>query len=570
MLNKLDGFDGYMEQLLKDWNAPGVGVAIVKDNDLIFAKGYGYRDYENKLPFTPSTLFPIASNTKLFAAIAAGLLVEEGKLTFDKPIRDAVPSIRFYDNTLNDTVTLRDMLAHRTGITRHDMIWYKSNFTSKELFERLQFMKPVAPLRQTFIYNNMMYEAIGHITELLTGKSWAQFVQERILDPLDMKDTAFDIAGLLKKSDIGVPFSEKRNSNELHKISYFVDQKGARPAGSMVSNLQDMARWLVTLMNDGRMANNQVLPDRILKATLEPAISIPNTFAEMRGYWELFNSTYGMGRHTASYRGHLMTFHGGDTNGFHSQVSYLPREKIGVVTFVIGDHCAVVRDVIGYHIYERLLDLDHTPWSDRMLDIITKAKQQDKEARGKAGANKVPNTSPSHDLVDYVGEYENPAYGVLYIKLCEDQLQFDFREAVLPLEHFHYDRFDTPNDEEHGKWSVNFATNPMGDIDRAVMSLDQAEAIFTRRPESQNADLLKLLVGTYQTATALKFQISMDGGILWLEYPGQPKEKLIPYKGMQFRFAQFSDWVFEFILEDEQIKSLKQTNAYGEFVFLKI
>ena len=134
---RLQGFDAYMEKVLKDWNAPAVGVGVVVGDKLVFAKGYGYRDYGKKLPFTPTTVCPIASNSKLFTAVAAGLLVDEGKLTWDKPVRESVPSIRFYNDQLNNTVTVRDMLSHRTGITRHDTIWYKSDFTRKELYERL-------------------------------------------------------------------------------------------------------------------------------------------------------------------------------------------------------------------------------------------------------------------------------------------------------------------------------------------------------------------------------------------------------------------------------------------------
>src|SRR6202030_555601 len=142
---KLDGFDSYMAQVLKDWNTPGIGVGIVVNDKLVFAKGYGYRDYEKKLPFTPTTLQQIASNSKLFTAIAAGMLVEEGKLTWDKPIRESVPTIQFYNDQLNNNVTLRDMLSHRTGVTRHDLIWFKSPFTRKELFERLKYLEPQEP-----------------------------------------------------------------------------------------------------------------------------------------------------------------------------------------------------------------------------------------------------------------------------------------------------------------------------------------------------------------------------------------------------------------------------------------
>ena len=150
-----------MEKTLKDWNAPGIGVGVVVGDKLVFAKGYGYRDYEKKLPLTAQTMFTIASNTKLFTAVAAGMLVEEGKLTWDRPIKESVPTIEFYDSFLNNTVTLRDMLAHRTGITRHDSIWYKSDYSTKELFERLKYLEPKESPRQIFLYNNMMYAGAG-------------------------------------------------------------------------------------------------------------------------------------------------------------------------------------------------------------------------------------------------------------------------------------------------------------------------------------------------------------------------------------------------------------------------
>jgi CubicO group peptidase (beta-lactamase class C family) len=567
---KLQGFDAYMEKVVKDWNAPAVGVGVVVNDKLVFAKGYGYRDYEKKLPFTATTLCPIASNTKLFTAVAAGLLVNEGKLTWDKPIRDSVPAIQFYNDQLNNTVTLRDMLAHRTGITRHDTIWYKSDFTRKELFERLKYLEPQQPMRQTFLYNNMMYAGTGYVIELQSGKSWEEFVREKIFTPLNMSSTVYSIAEMLKQPDYGVPFTEKRDTTEIYKIPYYEDTAGVAPAGAIISNLEDLSHWLIALMNDGKYGGKQVLPPEVLKTTLEPAIALPNTLAETRGYWELLNAAYGMGRETASYRGHLLTFHGGDIDGFHSQISFLPRERIGVIVFVIGDHCASLYNTVSYNVYERLLGMDQTPWSDRLLEIRKKGKQAGKEARAKAGAERVPDTRPSHALADYVGEYEHPAYGVLKIGLKEGQLQFDFHKLQFPMSHFHYDRFDTPDDERYGKWSVSFGTNPQGDVDKAVMSLDEAEVAFTRRPETLEPKLLQQLAGTYETATGSKFQVVLkeDGG-LFLVFPGQPEEKLIPYKGLKFRVERFSDVVFEFVVENGQVKALKQRDPSAEFIFTR-
>jgi CubicO group peptidase (beta-lactamase class C family) len=568
---KLDGFDQYMAMVLKDWNGPGIGVGIVVGDKLVFAKGYGYRDYEKKLPFTPGTVCPIASNTKLFTAIAAGMLVEEGKLTWDRPVRESVPTVRFYNDELNNTVTLRDMLSHRTGITRHDTIWYKSDFTRKELFDRLKYLEPQEPMRQTFLYNNLMFAGVGYMIEQQSGKTWERFVRERILQPLDMKSTGYTIAEMVKQPEHGVGFTEKRDSFDLYRVPYYEDIEGVAPCGAIASNIDDLSHWLIALMNDGIYHGKQVLPADVLKQTLQPAIGLPNTAAEQRGYWELLNSAYGMGRQTAAYRGHLVTFHGGDLPGFHSQVSFMPKERIGVIVFVIGNHTAPLYNYVTYNVYERLLGMDQTPWIQRGLDIRLKNKAANTQARKKAGEDRVPNTKPSHALAEYVGEYESPAYGVLKIGLEGAALQFDFHKIKLPMAHVHYDRFDTPDDEQDGKWSVNFRTNPQGDINLAVMSLDEAEAAFARKPEKLDAGLLSRLAGSYETPTGTKIQIRyQENSGLSLVGPGGPPLPLTQVKGLRFRTPQFSDVIFEFVLENGQVKALKQTDPGSEYVFPRV
>jgi CubicO group peptidase (beta-lactamase class C family) len=568
---KLQGFDAYMEKVVKDWNAPGIGVGIIKGDKLVFAKGYGYRDYEKKLPITSKTLFPIASNTKLFTAVAAGFLVEEGKLTWDRPIRESVPSIEFYNDYLNNTVTLRDMLAHRTGITRHDSIWYKSDYNEKELFGKLKYLEPKESPRQLFLYNNMMYAGVGQSIFLQSGKPWAEFVRENILKPLEMNSTTYAIADMLKQPDYGVPFTERRDSMEIYKIPYYEDTAGLAAAGAIISNIDDLSHWLIALMNGGKYQGKQVLPAKALEATLEPAIALPNTQAETRGWWEVLNRTYGMGRQTAVYRGRVMTLHGGDLPGFHSQVSYMPNEKIGVIVFVIGNHIAPLYNPISYNVYERLLGMEQTPWSERLLEIRLKNKAAGKEARSKAGAGRVTGTNPSHPLADYVGEYEHPAYGILKIGLKDNALQFEFHKIRFGMTHFHYDRFDTPDDEEDGKWSVNFATNPQGEVDTATMSLDEAEASFKRRPPTLDDALASRLAGTYETPSGGKFTVVMKPGAgLYLIFPGTPEQKLIPHRGLKFRIPEFADVVVEFVEENGKITGLKQTDPSGEYKFKRL
>jgi Domain of unknown function (DUF3471) len=182
----------------------------------------------------------------------------------------------------------------------------------------------------------------------------------------------------------------------------------------------------------------------------------------------------------------------------------------------------------------------------------------------------VPDTKPSHPLADYAGEYEHPAYGTLKIGMKDNGLQFDFHKIRLPLAHFHYDRFDTPNDEENGKWSVNFSTNPQGDVDKATMSLDEGEVTFVRRPAKLDEATQQHIAGAYETATGGKFQVvARPGGGLFIVQPGAPDQRLVPYKALKFHIPEFSDIVIEFVEENGQITSMKQITPAGVFVSKK-
>jgi len=570
--SRLQGFDSYMTQVMNDWNVPGLGVGIVVKDKLVWAKGYGYRDYGKKIPYTPTTTQPIASNTKLFTSVAAGMLADEGKVDLDKPIRQYVPSIQFYNDDLNRTVTLRDMLSHRTGITRHDGIWYKSDFTQKELFERLKYLEPTEAPRSVFLYNNMMYSGAGYAIELLSGKPWETLVRDRILTPLGMTSTTFTIADMVKQREPGVPYTERRDNTEIYRIPYYSDAIGVAPAGAINSSIVDISKWLIALMNDGRLEGKQVIPRNVVRQTLAPSIALPNTGLEVRGWGELINSAYGMGRWTASYRGHLLAYHGGDLPGFHSQVSTMPYDSIGVIVFVIGNQAAPLYNVISYNVYERLLGMSLTLWSERQNTIRLKNKAASTQSRKKAGGGRVAGTRPSHPIDDYVGEFENPAYGVLNITKGDTSLMFDFHKIRMPLSHFHYDRFDTPDDEEDGKYSVNFLTNPQGEIDRAEMSLDEAAIAFTRRVPAalSSAATLRQYLGTYITPSGGKFDVVLrPDGTLAIQYANGTFQNLIPWQPRRFRIKEFADVTFEFVTENGRVTALKQTDPSGEFTFTR-
>ncbi|MFS8082651.1 MAG: serine hydrolase [Ginsengibacter sp.] len=560
---KLSGFDKEMEKNLKDWNMPGVGVGIVKNGKLVFVKGYGYRDYDKKLPITGNTLFQIASNTKLFTSTSIGLLVDEGKLDWDKPVKTFVPSIQFYNNELNNNITIRDMLSHRTGVTRHDLIWYKSDFNRAELFEKLKYLEPIQPLRQGFLYNNLMYAAAGQIIYLLEGKRWEDFVQERLLTPLKMNHTVFNITDMQKQSDFFVPYNERRDTTILYKIDYNNETDGLGPAGAIISNINDLSHWLAALMNKGMYEGKQVIPENIVSATMEPSIALHNATLD-QGYTEILNPVYGMGRQTLSYRGHNLVLHGGDLNGIHSQISYMPQDSIGVIVFVIGDHSLRYNSIV-YNIYEHLLGLSITPWSERGLQNRDATKKQGREGRAKAMVGQVKNTKPSHPLEDYTGDFENAAYGIINISQKDTQMLFTLHNIHIPMHHFHYDRFDTNNDEENGLYSLNYQTNPQGEIDRFIISLDEGEVIFMKKadPKLSAIGTLTKFTGTYKIGTN-KVKVNLKNeNHLFIE--GEPDLELIPYKTNIFKTKEFADMTIEFKMQNGKVISMIQKDGSGEY-----
>ena len=566
--DRLAGVDEWIGKTLKDWNVPGACVGVVVKGHLVLAKGYGYRDYGRKLPVTPNTLYQIASNTKLFTTMAVGMLVDEGKLDWDLPVRTFVPAIRFFDDRLDATVTIRDMLSHRTGISRHDYIWYKSDFTRKELFDRLRYLEPSQPLRQGFLYNNMMYAAAGEVVELLSGQVWEEFVRTRLLRPLGMTHTIFSAREMEKLPDHFVPYTEKRDTTTLYEIPVYEEGAGLGPAGSMISSIEDMSHWLIALMNDGKFEGRQVIPPDVIRASLAPSVALPNYLLENRGYKELVDPVYGMGREWASYRGHYLTFHGGDLPGIHSQISCMPYDSIGVIVFVIGNHAAPLYNYISYNIYERLLGLSQTPWSARGLEDRMKGKASGKEARAKAGALRVAGTRPSHPLDDYTGQFENPAYGVITVARKDTALSMEFHHIFLPLAHYHYDRFDSPDDEQYGLFSLNYHTDPQGELDRIVVSLDEGEVAFVRKPDSSLSapDVLSRYTGKYMLAGST-VEILVADGMLNLVSPGTPALHLIPWKPGKFRVREFADLLVEFVSDGGAVVAMKQIDPSGEYRF---
>jgi hypothetical protein len=409
-----------------------------------------------------------------------------------------------------------------------------------------------------------MYAAAGQIVEYLSGQTWEEFVKSRIFNPLSMSNSMFSVEEMKRQPDFMTPYYEKRDTSILLPYPFYTQQQGIGPAGSIISSINDLSNWLITQIYSGRFKNNQVIPANIIKETLQPAIPTASVPDE---YFENLNSIYGMGRSTSSYKGHYLTQHGGAIGGIYSNISFMPADSIGVIVFT--NRISQLPGIITYTIYDRLLGLPETQWSERVLKDYLKSKETMKESRKKPDTDRITGTKPSHTPADYAGIYEDPAYGLMKINFKNDSLNFIFNNISLPLYHYHYDRFITPDDEINGKWSMTFNTDAQGSINQLKVSLDEKEVVFTRKadPRLKDPDYLKKFEGQYEISGNTLNILLKNNELVVMTAPPQHLE---PYKENVFRIREFTDQIVEFIFDEkETVTGLKITAEGNSFVMNK-
>jgi CubicO group peptidase (beta-lactamase class C family) len=261
----LGDFDDFVNQALKDWRVPGVAVVVVQGDKIILLKGYGYRDLEKQLPVTPNTLFAVGSITKSFTVSTLGMEMDEGKVDWDRPVRDYLPAFKMYDPVLTEQMTIRDLITHRSGLPRHDMVWYSSDFSREDIVRRLQYLEPNKPLRTTFQYNNLMFMTAGYIAGLLNGKSWEDTIRERVFAPLGMNGTNFSLKETQGAPDFALPYRKGNDVKAEVKRMPFdeqcLDRCAIGPAGEINSNVADMSRYVLFHLNKGKLSNRALLSE---------------------------------------------------------------------------------------------------------------------------------------------------------------------------------------------------------------------------------------------------------------------------------------------------------------------
>jgi CubicO group peptidase (beta-lactamase class C family) len=525
---KLSGIDELIDGALKSWQVPGLAVAVVADGKVAWSKGFGQRNIEKNLPMTADTLLPIGSITKSFTTLLMGMLVDEGKLEWDKPVRTYVPAFRGFDERLTAHLTPRDLVTHRTGLPRHDLVWYNNqDLTREQIVGRLAHLSTSEDLRSRWEYNNLMFLTGGFLVEELTGKPWEDVTRERVFGPLGMTRSTFRDADAEKDPDHARGYREK---DDKILLMPFREVGNMGPAGSISSSANEMARYALLQLNGGRVGDTRLVQEATSREMHTPQVAISALPEEA----ELGPASYGLGWFIDTYRGKLRVHHGGAIDGFSALLTIFPKDGIAVVTLSNANGTGLP-GVVRNHIADRLLDLPAKDWNGEALGKRALARKAEKAAAQKKTATRKSGTKHSHAIADYAGEYENPGYGVLTVaRLSGDKLQATYNGIVTPLEHWHYDVFngtENPDDPTFEDMKYQFRTDVSGNVSAVEASFEPRvdPILFRKRPDAKLSDpkYLAQFTGDYVLGD-LSLNLSLRGNRLVLVVMGQPPYELLP------------------------------------------
>lgn len=566
---KLKKFRLFLNAQMKQWEVPGMGVGVIKNGQVILAEGFGYRNLAEKLPVTPNTVFAIGSATKAFTTMGLGLLVEEGKIGWDKPVRQYLPEFKLKDEIATERLTVRDLACHRSGLPRHEALWYGSTFSRKDIVERLRYLDFSADIRSNFQYNNLMFLTAGYLIERLTNSSWEEFIRQRIFEPLGMKSSNFSVNDTQKTDDYALPYVLKDKA--VIEVPFRnVDTIG--PAGSINSNVIDMLKWVRFHLDKGKVGNTQVISEAGQKEMYTPAMFMREPILSLQPDRQSIMG-YGLGWFVETYRGHLVVHHGGAIDGFYFLNAFLPQDGLGVVILSNLSGTPLVQISMGY-ILDMMLNLDPV-WEKLSLERLERQKKERERAeeeRKKKEGERVEGTKPSHPLEAYVGVYENEAYGEIPIELTGTSLSGKFNCFEFGLEHWHYDVFKIVESKSTislvDGLLVAFQTNIKGDIESLSVPLEPSlkPIVFTRQAAKEMKDpkFLSQFVGDYEVM-GIVITISLKGDTLVASIPGQPLVELVPYKGTEFTFKGLPGVSLKFVQEKGQTTEIIVSQPQGTF-----
>lgn len=473
---RLIGLDAEIQNILKAYKAVGLSVAIIENNTTVYSKGFGYRDLENKLPVTEHTIFPIGSITKSFTASLLGILENQKQLSLnDKPAL-YLPKLQFYNDKMNNLITIGDLLSHKSGIGGVDGTYILFPAENRDnLIPRLKYLKPNGEIKDSWLYSNLGYSIAGNIAEKITNMDWEKNIQEKLFTPLHMTSSCTSIQDMIKTNNYS--FGYGIHNQEIKKV-LFEELHNGKPGGAINSSAKDMINWMKIWLHNGSFDNTEILPQNYIQEALSMK-AIDNGLPPDKNDPNVYSFGYGYGWKVNSTNGHYKVHHGGNVSGFSSQLVLYPTDNLGIIVLTNQNNSLlpyIITDIIG----NRMLSLPRTNWQHypvRFNEIHT----IDKEIK-----NINPDKKPTHQLKDYCGKFHHSGYGTFEIINDNDNLFAIFPDYKFRLEHQYYDIFMFKAVEEipqmmNPEFILNFSLDNSGNVASVKLNLQQEPVEFLKQ-----------------------------------------------------------------------------------------
>lgn len=480
--SRLKEINEYAHRVIEDWKVPGFAMAIVKDDKVIFAKGYGVRKLGEPTQVDKHTLFAIASNSKAFTAAALGILVDEGKIKWDEPVTKYLPGFQLYDPYVTREMTIRDLLSHHIGLATFggDLLWYETTYTRDEVLSRIRYLKPTSSFRSRFGYQNIMFLAAGQVVAAVSGKSWDDFVKEHFFVPLGMTSTKTSIRDFKSTDNVAAPHNEL--DGKIRVIRYS-NVDGVGPAAGINSNVVDMAQWLRLQLGKGTYEGKRIFSSAVSLDMWSPQTIIPIGEQGLK-----FNPTrhfraYGLGWFLNDYHGRKVIEHSGGLDGMISQTGMIPEENLGVV--ILSNSETALPNIMMNKVFDVFLGVPKRDWNAEVLARAEQGKEDYRKAAQAEEAARAKDTKPSLALSQYAGTYGGQMYGEA--KVTEENGKLVLRLAPAPhfvgdLEHWQYDTFQVKWRDSvsypFGRGFVTFTLNAQGKVDEMKIDVPNPDFDF--------------------------------------------------------------------------------------------
>ncbi|GAB5476167.1 MAG: serine hydrolase [Maribacter sp.] len=418
----LAAIDLKVEQLMDDFNIPGVSLAIVKDHKPFLAKGYGIRHLETKAPVDEHTLFSIASCSKAFTAAGLAHLVEAGRLDWERPVSEFMPDFKMADDYATTNITVKDMLAHRSGLARNDLIWYNSGLDRFQIFDRLAYLPMSNPLYKNYEYNNVMYVVAGVILEKIAATSLEDYITKNILQLLEMKETVWFNADMKQSGNYATSYLPDEEDNLIASELYPHGDVTAA-AGGIKTSAQDMTNWLIFQLNKGTFKGRSIIAEKLVDEMQKGNVLIRDSNTK-----EIGAMAYGLGWARYLYRGHDFVDHTGAREGYWSQVNLLPKDGLAIyVNSNSGAASTAFVEALSYTLTDYLLGLPPIDWSQRNWEKQKKGEEERAMMKAKMEEALSSTLKPEKEVKAYTGTFQHPAYGNLVISVESGGIKALFR-----------------------------------------------------------------------------------------------------------------------------------------------